>query len=187
MRFELILSLCDFTGNWSQPYEDAGYEVMRFDLKNGNDVRLLKKLDQPVHGVMMAPPCDHFAVSGARWWKDKGEEKLLEGLQLVDACLRTVAIYRPVWWVLENPVGRLRDYLGPPAFIFNPCEFGDPYTKKTCLWGNFTPPVPIVSVTARNPVEPTLGSKMHLMGSHQKAERSETPMGFARAFFEANP
>lgn len=183
----LILSLCDHSGNWSRPYEEAGYEVLRVDLQDGQDVRLIRHLGRPVHGILAAPPCDHFAASGARWWAAKGEQAVLDGLAVVDACLRAVAIYRPEWWALENPVGRLRHFLGPPAFTFNPCDFGDPYTKRTHLWGHFTPPVPIVSAQARRPVAATLGSKMHRMSSSRKNERSETPAGFARAFHEANP
>jgi hypothetical protein len=187
MAGPLILSLCDHTGNWSRPYEEAGYQVIRVDLADGRDVRLLEPPDEPVRGILAAPPCDHFALSGARWWAGKGQTAVIEGLALVDACLRLVAVCRPEWWALENPVGRLRRFLGPPAWSFQPCQFGDPWTKKTCLWGHFTPPTPLLSAQARKAVVPTMGSRMHRMGSQQKAERSETPMGFARAFFEANP
>jgi hypothetical protein len=43
-----ILSLCDYSGRWSQPYRDAGYNVIQIDLKRGNDVRLLEKLEYRV-------------------------------------------------------------------------------------------------------------------------------------------
>jgi hypothetical protein len=181
-----ILSLCDFTGNWSRPYEEAGYQVIRIDLQHGQDVRLMRHIDEPIHGILAAPPCDHFALSGARWWDGKGEEAILEGLAVADACLRAVAIHRPQWWALENPVGRLMRYLGPSKWSFDPCDFGDPYTKRTQLWGHFCPPVPIVSAAARNPVPASLGSKMHTR-VRDKGTRSATPVGFARAFFEANP
>lgn len=181
-----ILSLCDITGNWSRPYEVAGYAVVRVDLKAGCDVRTLERMDARVHGILAAPPCDHFAVSGARWWASKGDAAILDGLSIVDACLRAVAIYRPEWWALENPVGRLKRWLGPPAWSFDPCEFGDPYTKRTCLWGHFTPPVPLFAPQARKVVEPVLGSMMHTV-VRDKAKRSATPSGFAQAFFEANP
>jgi site-specific DNA-cytosine methylase len=114
--FGLILSLCDHSGVWSRPYREAGYRVSCVDLQDGQDVRLMPHIDEPVHGILAAPPCDHFAVSGARWWEAKGEQPLLDGLAIVDACLRAVAIYRPEWWVLENPRGRLSRYLGPPAW-----------------------------------------------------------------------
>lgn len=179
---KLILSLCDYTGEWSKPYLEAGYKVDKIDIKINHDVRKLRANTNKYHGILMAPPCTHFAVSGARWWNEKGEAALLDGLSIVDACLRTVVLYNPVWWCLENPVGRLKDYLGPPQFKFNPCDFGDPYTKKTLLWGNFNLPI-------KSPVEPTEGSKMHLLppSKDRAAKRSVTPAGFAKAFFEANP
>ena len=33
-----ILSLFDITGNWSQPYLEAGYNVLRHDIKDGWDI-----------------------------------------------------------------------------------------------------------------------------------------------------
>ena len=50
-----ILSLCDYTGNWSQPYYEAGYDVVRIDLQHGGDVRLLERDTKPVHGILAAP------------------------------------------------------------------------------------------------------------------------------------
>lgn len=151
----LILDLCGGTGSWSRPYAEAGYEVRIIDpLADGSDVRLFETMGRPVHGILAAPPCTHFSVSGARWWAAKGQDALLNALAVVDACVRIIQVHRPAWWALENPVGRLRKYLGPPTYIFDPCDHGDPWTKKTLLWGTFTLP-------ARTPVAPTEGSKMH--------------------------
>lgn len=190
-----ILSLCDYSGTWSQPYRDAGYEVMQIDIKHGQDIRLMGYPGK-VHGILAAPPCTHFSSSGARWWKEKGESALLEGLQLVDACLRFVAVCNPTFWVLENPVGRLRHYIGKPDLYFDPWEYGDPYTKKTCLWGDFNIPVKtpcsapegIADEGHNNPAK-RFPSKMHLLPptKDRAALRSITPEGFARAFFKANP
>ena len=178
---KVILSLCDYSGVWSQPYVEAGYTVERIDVKRGQDVRLFQYQGK-VHGVLAAFPCTEFAVSGARWWKNKGEAALIAALGIADACARIVLFHKPEWWCFENPVGRLKDYYGPPAMYFNPCDYGDPYTKKTGLWGQFTPPV-------KNPVEPTLGSKMHRLPPSPDRQdlRSETPPGFSKAFFAANP
>ena len=177
----VILDLCAGSGAWSEPYLAAGYDVRRFDLSSGSDVRLLEYVG-PVHGILAAPPCTHFASSGARWWAEKGEEALLEGMAVVDACLRFVVLCRPTWWALENPIGRLRHYLGLPALAFDPCDFGDPYTKRTLLWGQFKQP-------EKMPVEPMDGSRMHVMSqsADRALKRSITPPGFAKAFFEANP
>ena len=107
------------------------------------------------------------------------------------------------WWALENPVGRINslmpemEVVGP--IYFNPCDYGgwlnppgDHYTKKTGLWGKFIMPKP-------KPVEPEMitlsngkrGSwmwaKLGGKSSRTKELRSATPMGFAKAFKEANP
>ena len=177
-----ILSLCDYTGSWSQPYRDAGYDVVQVDIKRGGDVRLFEALPFPVRGVLAAPPCTHFASSGARYWESKGDAAILEGLAVVDACMRIIAVHRPQWWVLENPIGRLKRYLGEPRMAFDPSEYGNPYTKRTLLWGHFTPP-------PKRPVEATEGSKIIKFSPspERAALRSITPEGFAKAFFEANP
>jgi hypothetical protein len=180
LRSQLILSLCDYTGAWSQPYEDDGYEVVRVDVQHGQDVRLLELPDKPVHGILAAPPCTMFANSGARW--ERTTEQMLDALSVVDACCRIILMARPQWWVLENPAGKLSRYLGPPALTFQPNHYGDPYTKFTCLWGNFTAP-------RKSPVPATEGSKMHRLAPSAERQmlRSVTPTGFAQAFFEANP
>jgi len=191
-----VLSLCDYSGRWSQPYRKAGYTVIQVDIKHGDDVRLLEKMNRTIHGILMAPPCTEFAGSGARHWKSKQEktpEKLTNNIALVDACLRAALIYEPDWWVLENPVGRLKNYIGAAQFWFDPCEYAgwlpkeqqydEQYTKRTGLWGSFTVP-------EQKPLPPVQGSKMHKryggVSEKTKEMRSMTPLGFATAFFNAN-
>lgn len=180
---KVIISLCDYSEEWPKPYKEAGYDVRCFDTKNGFDVRLLKVPDCQVYGVLAAPPCTVFAGSGAKWKALRPTSEVLEGLSVVDACLRFIYAVKPVFWALENPVGWLKDYIGEYKMRFNPNDFGDPWTKETCLWGEFNKPV-------KNPVEPTQGSKIHLCyggrSERTKTLRSITPPGFARAFYEVN-
>ncbi len=174
-----ILDLCGGTGAWSKPYKDNGYNVRNITLPD-YDVRLYQPPDN-VYGILAAPPCTHLAISGARWFKEKGQKALLEALGIVDACCRIILIVNPVFWALENPVGRLVNYLGKPKMYFNPCDYGDPYKKKTCLWGKFNIPI-------KNPVKPIGKNPIHYMPpSENRSElRSITPLGFAKAFFLAN-
>lgn len=115
---------------------------------------------------------------------------MIEALSVVDACIRLAWACKPKWWCLENPVGKLVRYLGKPKMYFNPCDYGDPYTKKTCLWGDFTPPLPLLVGEARN-CKPVLGNspitKLGGKSMRTKNIRSRTPDGFAKAFFEVNP
>lgn len=209
---KIILDLCGGTGSWSKPYKEAGYDVRNITLP-ADDVRYYKPPSR-VYGILAAPPCTDFAVSGVRWWPAKDKEKgLMEALSIVDACLRIIRSARPKFWALENPVGRLPRYIGKYRYTFQPYEYGDPWTKRTCIWGEHNIPV-------KCPVEPigsyqgsghtahgkTLGIVDHplmLLGkddvflppdlihrlppSKDRAMlRSITPPGFARAFYEAN-
>jgi hypothetical protein len=181
---KLILDLCGGTGAWSKPYRDAGYNVRVVTLPE--DVRLFE-YQEKVYGILAAPVCTHFSGSGAQYWKQKDADgRTLESLSISDACCRIILVSNPVFWVLENPVGRLRKWLGPYAMSFNPCDYGDPYTKKTLLWGKFNRP-------KQNPVTPvrvcSQGSWLQTLGGKSertKELRSVTPPGFRQAFFEAN-
>jgi len=183
---KIILDLCGGTGAWSRPYAEANYDVRNITLPD-YDVRIYQPPPDNVYGILAAPPCTHLAISGARWWKQKGETALLEGLAVVDACMRIILICNPVFWALENPQGRLTKYLGLPQFKFNPCDFGDAYTKKTYLWGKFVPPLPLIIGEDRS-VKPVGKNFIRTMprGPDRSKRRSITPAGFAQAFFRAN-
>lgn len=188
-----LLSLFDYTGNWSRPYLEAGWEITRIDIRFGLDVFRVDPAElAPVNGILAAPPCTDFAVSGARWFADKDRDGTT--FRSIALMYQTISIIwylrerdRPAFWCLENPVGRLNRLVpqlqlyGPR--YFQPCDYGDPYTKKTGLWGEFIMPyIPEMAV------EPTEGSRMWKLppSPERAALRSATPEGFARAFYEAN-
>lgn len=199
-----LLSLYDYTGNWALPFAEAGWNVILWDIKHEPD-RVATHQDVleattdyfyehifdnygTVDGILAAQPCTDFAVSGARWFADKDASGQTEfSIQMVWQTLRIVDLCMPDFWALENPVSRIHNLvpeLGKPKMYFNPCDFGDPYTKKTALYGEFN------TGLNKTPVEPAEGSKMHRLyggkSERTKALRSATPMGFARAFYEAN-
>jgi hypothetical protein len=97
---------------------------------------------------------------------------------------------------MENPVGRLNTLLPELAKVgpwyFDPCDFGDAYTKRTGLWGNYVPPFPLF-VGGDRSVKPVRVCSQcswlqKLGGKSEKTKtlRSATPMGFAYSFFLAN-
>jgi len=61
----IILDLCGAIGAWSKPYKDAGYDVRIITLPD-NDIRTYMPPDN-VYGILFAPPCTEFSVSGGRW------------------------------------------------------------------------------------------------------------------------
>jgi len=175
---KIILDLCGGTGAWSKPYTEAGYDVRVVTLPE-QDVRLYKA-PKGVHGVLAAPPCTQFSL--ARNGHPELERDFIGGLSVVDACLRIIILSKPVWWALENPVGYLSRWLGRPRMSFQPWEYGDPWTKRTALWGFFNCPPKWAPI---RPERSLVQSATN--GQELQWKRSVTPAGFARAFFEANP
>ncbi len=195
---KIILDLCGGTGAWSKPYLDAGYDVRnitlpKFDVRYWLCEQELKKDIENVYGILAAPPCTHFSFARTR---AKTPRDFIGGMELAQACLHIIwnvrADHKLAFWCLENPMGYLRQFLGKPAFTFDPCDFGDRYTKKTDLWGYFKNPKK--NPTSLLPFEKELCSKnmrklpsiLDITGSKQSARRAITPQGFAKAFFEAN-
>lgn len=175
----LIWDLCGGSGAWSQPYREAGYVVKVFDLKDGHDVRLLER-ERGVWGILAAPVCTDFSYARNRY--PPTEAELLHALSLVDACIRITYAQRSglKWWALENPINKLRRYLGPPVLTFKQWEYGDPGHKPTGIWGNFTVP-------PKHPKPRTKPSTWKTSRVNARPEDAITSPGFARAFFEANP
>jgi len=206
---KIVISLFDLTGKWSQPWEEAGYQVYRFDIQNGDQAEhngetinlgdinnfstdffndIFGSFDGlDVHAILAACPCTDFAVSGARHFAAKDADgRTVSSIKLVNTTLATIEYFKPSIWALENPVGRIEELTGLPPWrlSFDPNHLGDTYTKKTLIWGRFNADLPVA------PVEPTEGSKMHSQygGKSQatKNARSATPEGFAYGFFMAN-
>ncbi len=179
---KIILDLCGGTGAWSEYYQKAGYDVRLITLPDMDIRDYVDEIPENVYGILFAQPCTHFSGSGARWWKEKDTDgRTLGDTKVMTAGLMIIAKCHPVFWCIENPVGRINEWLGKPVMYFHPYEYGDPYTKKTALWGIFNPPV-------KHPVEPTeVGKIWRMPPSPDRAMlRSVTPPGFAQAFFEAN-
>jgi site-specific DNA-cytosine methylase len=198
MACKTIISLFDHSGNWSSFYKDSGYDVYRFDIKLGIDLLQVSPYElnlENVHGILAAPPCTDFASSGAQYWKAKDlNGRTDHSILLVNKVFEFVDYYKPTWWCLENPVGRLNTlfpHLKKP-YYFNPCDYAgylddpisDQYTKKTGLWGVFNIPEP-------KPMPPIKGNSpiMKLGGKSEKTKelRSITPLGFSKAFYLHNP
>ncbi len=159
--------------------------------------------------------CTQFSFART---KAKIPRKLEEGMELIFACLKIIwkcqynldndqQRYSPLkFWALENPFyGSLSWFLGKPALIFNPYDYGDAYQKKTSLWGKFNDP-------ERNPVELSpemkelakknnylhrIGTKFDMLKTKDislenygkydiQTRRAITPSRFAKAFFMSN-
>jgi hypothetical protein len=235
MKKKIILDLCGGTGSWARPWLDAGYKVItitlpewdvtKYDITGGvltfwgseeyTDGKNLEIKLSDIHGILAAPPCTMFSFARTN---AKTPRDLKAGMECVRSCLDIIWTIKEIqqetgkktlplkFWALENPYhGFLPQFLGKPAFTFDPWEFGDGYQKRTALWGHFTEPkkspVPM-SKEAKDKAKTnshihTLNVKFDYMKSKdihpevfgkfdRQTRRSITPAGFARAFFNAN-
>ncbi len=150
---QIVLSLCDYTGNAVKPWRDTGYECWCIDLQHNGDTvvdgirfiradvnRWVPPRGDYVFGFAF-PPCTDMAVSGARWFKGKGLDALSDSIRTVASCARILeSIACP--YLIENPISTLATYWRKPDHSFDPCDFAgyledtekDAYTKRTCLW-----------------------------------------------------
>ena len=193
----------------SQPYIDAGYDVRLVGESIG-----VENYHPPenTYGIIANPPCTEFsfAKSNSKYPRD-----VKKGMQCVYHCLRVIweaqyILPTPLakrttlqFLMLENPYGLLRRFLGHPALIYNPYEYGDLYKKKTCVWGFFNMP-------KKNPCKEYSKDYIHTISPigkplkkfdkllteeiapnfygafDRRRRRSICSPKFAKAFFEAN-
>jgi len=223
-RKNVAIFLFDLTGIMAQPWLDAGYECYIVDqqhktgiyedaqrpglFKVGADIRAgwIPPRDVVDRVAFMGsfPECTNVAVSGARWFKEKGPRGLALSLDLFATC-RELGDWLGCPYFIENPVSTFSTYCGKPDYTFDPFEYGgylpvedvhplypnniaprDAYPKKTCLWtgGGFKmpPKLPVVTDSEHSSQYTQLGGK----SLKTKNIRSATPRGFAKAVFIAN-
>lgn len=199
-----VISLFDYTGNFLKPWRDAGYDCHAVDIQhedcivdgiNRHRIDLLAKPQElylrfsgaPIAFVAGWPPCTHLAVSGARWFKGKGLRSLQESIAMF-ATAAEFCDWSGAPYLIENPVSTISTYWRKPDHSFHPHEYAgyeeaDNYTKKTCLWtgGGFVMP-------PKRPGQSIPDDRIHKCppGPERANIRSETPMGFAKAVYQAN-
>lgn len=206
---KIVVSLFDYTGNFVRPWADNGFDCFILDVQhkletskvpymnNGSMLRVNWDLSTPwlppfdredIAFVAAFPPCDHLAVSGARWMKGKGLRRLSNAIKLF-ASAAEFCEWSKAPYFIENPMSTISTYWRKPDYTFDPCNYSlfepeDHYTKKTCLWvgggfvmppkqqGDFGEPDDRIHKAAPSPERSNF--------------RSQTPMGFARAVYESN-
>lgn len=142
----IVISCFDLTTTLVKPWAEAGYLCYCVDIQHpagetreGNIVRVgadvLTWLPPrgPIAFAAFFPPCTDLSVSGARWFKQKGLGALWRAIRLFDVSVK-LAEWTGAPYFIENPVSTISTYWRKPDHSFDPCDYGDPWTKKTNLW-----------------------------------------------------
>lgn len=173
-----VLVACEFSGVVRDAFARRGHEAWSCDLlsseRPGNhfqcDVRDVLALGWDL--MIAHPPCQHLAVSGARWFAKKVREQsaALEFVRvLMSCCVPRIA--------LENPVSVISSRLRRPDQVIQPWQFGHGETKATCLWLQNLPKLVATDVV------PGRVARVHRLppGPDRWRERSRTFEGIASA------
>ena len=199
MSDRLCIDLCSGLGGFSQAFVDAGWDVLRID----NDDRFrgvpftiiadVCQVDSIVEAIgakgmpsliVASPPCERFSL-GNRMFPKVGVAKALE---VVGAVFEIIARVRPENWIVENPRGRLRWFIGNPTSSIRLSDYGSKYMKPTDLWHN----IGFAPLVSTRPYEPSWSSTKNqgkgstgLLRLRDPAKRAEMPKGLGQAILDA--
>ena len=131
--------------------EELGYKVYSVDAKKFKNIDYVtdillfdyKKIPFKPTLIWASPPCTHFSVTqiGRNWNYDntpKTEGAKL-GIKLVKKTLEIIKHFKPKYWYIENPRGKLRKLSimqGLPRATVWYCKYGDKAAKPTDIWSN---------------------------------------------------
>lgn len=151
---------------------------------------VLPLLDDDWDMIVAFPPCTHLAVSGAAWFIEKRKDGRQR--QGIDFFMRFANAKCPKI-AIENPVGIMSSVWRKPDQIIQPYQFGEPFSKKTCLWLKGLPHlVPTFIVNKGETIKFPSGKSMpkwyadafRLPPNERAKLRSKTFLGIANAMAE---
>ena len=141
------------------------------------------------------PPCTYISNAGARWLYAGGvlnEERYHKGLDGKAFFMRFFEADCPKI-AIENPIPSTVYDMPPYTQIIQPYEYGEPWSKKTCLWLKGLPPLQPTNIVQDYKPYCTSGSYSKsrdpkYKGASRKGgsakSRSRTFSGIARAMAE---
>lgn len=155
-----VLVACEESQTVTKAFRAIGHNAFSCDLLPASgghpewhlraDVRDVLARALPWDMLIGFPPCDHLAVSGARWFP----EKVADGRQQAGIDLFLALAHADVPRVaIENPVGIMSTVWRKPDQIVQPWFYGDEATKTTCLWLRNLPPLFATKVVGRGVIQ----------------------------------
>lgn len=192
-----VLVACEESQTVTKAFRARGHSAFSCDLLPATgghpewhlraDVRDVLALTLPWDMLIGFPPCDHLAVSGARWFP----EKIADGRQQAGIELFLALAHAEVPRVaIENPVGIMSTVWRKADQIVQPWQFGDEATKTTCLWMRGLPPLLPTKIVGRGVIQVVKSGKRlpewysNAPRRTRKIVRSRTFPGLAAAMAE---
>ena len=129
--------------------EKFGIEVFSVDINEFKNIDYItdilefdySKVPYKPNIIWASPPCTYFSVAsiGHHWNEDhtpKTKEAIL-GMQILNKTLEIIEHYKPDFYFIENPVGKMRRKIkGINRTTVTYCSYGDNRMKPTDIWSN---------------------------------------------------
>lgn len=192
-----VLVACECSGIVRNAFIRRGHDAWSCDIKPselaGPHIQgdVMTVLDQGWDLMIAHPPCTYLCSMGV-WWNHKRPERwsLTDAgqsffMNMINANVPRIAV--------ENPVGIMSTRYRRPDQIVNPWQFGQEFTKPTCLWLKNLPKLIPTKIVGRGDFYTKAnGSRMskwsHITSGTRKSERatiaSRTFTGIAEAMAE---
>ena len=196
MGKQKVLIACEFSGRVREAFRKRGFDAWSCDLLPAEDGskhhiqdNVLNILEDGWDLMIAHPPCTYLANSGVRWlWQDSRYmtaetrwEKLYESAkffkQLLHAPIPHIAIENPI------PHKYALQIIGVKyTQIIQPYQFGEPYSKATCLWLKNLPKLKPTKIIPKNQVKQQVWKEPP--SPERWKNRSRTYKGIAEAMAE---
>lgn len=159
--------------------------------------------------IIAHPPCTYLTVTGNKWYfpdsyitlNRQGKHEEIERIIEERKKARELAVQFFEMFVnadceriaIENPVGIMNTRYRTPDQIIQPYEFGEPVSKKTCLWlkglpklrpTNIVEPAPRIRFASGKSMDPWYAKGFRLSPDERSRLRSKTFDGIADAITE---
>lgn len=199
----MFLVACEESQRVCIAFRERGHEAYSCDLvpcSGGHpewhiqaDAREIIKIKWDI--IIAHPPCTYLSNAGARWLYAGGtlnEERYQQGLEgkeffmeMLNADCQRICV--------ENPIPSSVYELPPCTQFVQPYEYGEPWSKKTCLWLKGLPPLIPTDIVPDHKTFISSGSYSKTHDPKYKGEsrkggsaksRSKTFPGIARAMAE---
>lgn len=133
-----VLLACEESQTVCKEFRKLGHEAYSCDIQpcSGGHPEwhiqgdVLPLLNEKWDMIIAFPPCTDLAVSGAAHFAKKRADGRQQ--RSIDFFMQFTKL--GCAWAIENPVGIMSRLYRKPDQIINPFQFGDPVSKKTCLW-----------------------------------------------------